>query len=1307
MLWKVMDNPAADGSRSTWMDQNGWPTSSSQGLVNNPLTSSQHLRLHSLCDQTSFYTQQQASGQSCMSSVENSQNAAHLDTIPSNSLFYSTPNPSAPHLMSFAQQVPHTSSMQVATRRGKSMSPSSLPQPNHATQPFMSQNPTSLSANNSYETFQTQLLSQGLANRLPDQSFNMTSCEQNVNMSQATFGRCNVESAGQSSNCFNSSTSQQPAQWMPSSHTEGAVNESVSVDKVPSRETDRDKRRSLVLNRAQLLQQLENINKLLESLPPEDSDDEPEQETASRTEARDVQQGQAQEEEPQISADCSSSGDVEPRSPASPAQSEEMAKDRSGSEEGDNSDYAPESDGHVSECQSEASVDSEGGHSDPPSPTNEEKDESEEEKNSSPPKNNCKGKKKRLEEIVVLPKEDGKKARSDEKRNYCLFCSKAVIKMARHLTTFHCEQAEVAVAFKYPPHSIERKRIWNKLIKKGNFAHNKDVLETGVGQLIARRRMSTPAKAADFIHCAYCHGLFLRKDFWRHMRNCPEKVKEADGPPRKRKLISSHYVLQSQSCEDLSEGFKNLLCEMHYDSVTQAVMEDRVLLQFGEQMFSESSDDGKNNQYIRQSLRQVARLLLEAQKSTPIQTLEDFFQPSNFKHVLSAVKSIAGYDPEKKTFTLPSLAFKVGYHLRKICSVVEHKAADSGDAKAVEACEAFQSLYHKKWNKHISSCALKDIKESKRKNEHKLPLAEDVKLLHHHMEKAHHAAEEKLKENICRENYVALVKAVLARTIAFNQRMNKEVASISITAFRFRKKTDELDDIDESVSDLEKALCGYFSRVSIKGNCGRMLPVLLKPSFESAIELLISVREECGVPKDNPFVFARPTLLSAYRGSDSFLIYLKECGAKNLSTLRFVKTHHRFSTMLQLLHLSDDEKKQIFGTNNPIQTLQQEDVTCDDVDTESEASHHKAHPKWDEAEVQAVEKHLKGFIEEHKLPQKDDCLRCLEAEPGALRSRSWKAVKHYVRNRITALQRQGSSSEASRRTRKKRRLEGSQRTSVKSQRSKRQVVTEHPRGTCSPTIESGDFSQERESGETSSNKTSDPKPNRSREKGLWHKAKPKWDEAEVVAVEKHLMCFITEHKLPQKDDCVRCLEAEPHALRNRSWKGVKDYVRNRITALTRQRGSSKKSKRRRPGKLKEPRQSAATSEPSNSQETVTERQNVDTGLSSEPANPGRQQKRRVTTKTTATPKSDQAKGLQQKAKHKWDEEEIRAVEEHLMHFIKKQKVPQKDDCVLCLEAEPDALRNRSWKGIKDYVRNRITTLQRQSGSSTNSAKYYR
>lgn len=47
-------------------------------------------------------------------------------------------------------------------------------------------------------------------------------------------------------------------------------------------------------------------------------------------------------------------------------------------------------------------------------------------------------------------------------------------------------------------------------------------------------------------------------------------------------------------------------------------------------------------------------------------------------------------------------------------------------------------------------------------------------------------------------------------------------------------------------------------------------------------------------------------------------------------------------------------------------------------------------------------------------------------------------------------------------------------------------------------------------------------------------------------------------------------------------------------------------------------------------------------------------------------------------RQKWTETEIKAVEKHVLHFI---------------------LQCRSWTGIRDYVRNRITALKSQASSS--------
>lgn len=537
-------------------------------------------------------------------------------------------------------------------------------------------------------------------------------------------------------------------------------------------------------------------------------------------------------------------------------------------------------------------------------------------------------------ETMVLPAASTKARRVYDKRNYCLFCSKPVLKVARHLMNVHSDKAEVGAAFQYPPHSKERSRIWKKLTNEGNFLHNKKVLSSRQGQLAVKKRPSRPTKAVEYAHCMHCHGLFRTKALSRHMRNCPDKVKTEEEPQARGKRIRSQCALLAVNFQELGvgESVKAIISEMVYDEVTRAVIEDRTILQFAEQMLSEYSADENKFNCARQNLRQIARLLLEAKKTTPLESLEDFFHPANFYHVLSAVKVVSGYDPEKKRFSCPSLAIKLGYNLQKICGIVEANAAKAEDAERAESAKRFLSVYRKKWRKLISLGALRNLRELKRKKEADVPLAEDVKLLQFHVEKVHQLAEKKLRESRCVENYAALTRVLLARTILFNRRKTEEVSKIPVTKFLSRRRSDELDDMDASVSDLERTLCRFFTRIDVRGSSGRMVPVLLQPSLESSLELLMAARQECGVPKNNAFLFARPSVRSPYKGSECVQRFVRECRAQRPAALTALQIRKHFAAMLQLINLNEEEARLVLGPDNPVRTLREDGgAVCDDA----------------------------------------------------------------------------------------------------------------------------------------------------------------------------------------------------------------------------------------------------------------------------------------------------------------------------------------------------------------------------------------
>lgn len=64
----------------------------------------------------------------------------------------------------------------------------------------------------------------------------------------------------------------------------------------------------------------------------------------------------------------------------------------------------------------------------------------------------------------------------------------------------------------------------------------------------------------------------------------------------------------------------------------------------------------------------------------------------------------------------------------------------------------------------------------------------------------------------------------------------------------------------------------------------------------------------------------------------------------------------------------------------------------------------------------------------------------------------------------------------------------------------------------------------------------------------------------------------------------------------------------------------------------------------------------------------------------------------------WSLQEIEAVERHLVKYILTETIPGADAIRKCMDEET-ILKNRTWKNVKDFVRNRIVSIQRKKKNS--------
>lgn len=496
-------------------------------------------------------------------------------------------------------------------------------------------------------------------------------------------------------------------------------------------------------------------------------------------------------------------------------------------------------------------------------------------------------------------------------KNYCYICGKPQTKFARHLKIHEKTNVDVARALALPVHSKERKQLLDNLRNKGNYEHNVDVLSSGKGLLKLRREPKKKYNPKHYVHCMYCKAMFLRRDLWRHVRNCLSKPLDNRTQPGRSKVLSLAEMSGSALCQQISQGVWKLLTGLKDDDISAAVRSDFCLLQLAQSFFNKHGQDLTKNDYIRQKLREVGRLLLILRREFSIQTVEEAVKPANFKVVVQAVKKVSGFDDDKQIYRTPSLALKLGHSLNKICDILHCRALMAEDDEGIKSVHAFKKLYDAKWSELVSHRALTTLHEAHFNKPSTLPFTEDVQKLHGHLEKVTDLVSENLKSSSSPQAYGDLCKATLAKIILFNRRRGGEVAKMEIKGYQERDRAPLHKDVAMGLTKFEQKLCEHFSRVEIRGKRGRKVAVLLSPDMVNALNLLISKRQECGVPDENTFLFARPNCLTPYRGQDCLRVFAEECGAQNPELLRSTQLRKHVATLSQVLNLKNNELDQV------------------------------------------------------------------------------------------------------------------------------------------------------------------------------------------------------------------------------------------------------------------------------------------------------------------------------------------------------------------------------------------------------------
>ncbi|XP_042170794.1 uncharacterized protein LOC112241159 isoform X2 [Oncorhynchus tshawytscha] len=298
------------------------------------------------------------------------------------------------------------------------------------------------------------------------------------------------------------------------------------------------------------------------------------------------------------------------------------------------------------------------------------------------------------------------------KKQCCRYCGKAYVEIARHLRIVHRDEVDVTKAFSFSKKSRER-QVLRLLNKKGGFLRNVAVARRGSGEMASCSRPKVPGSTRCYTHCLHCQGLYIQKSLRKHVRYCPLNPKAEKPKPGPKMRIQSAMAFKMRPQPDyVSTGLWKIVCGMNSGQVSFVVRNDKCILLMGEELYNKLQPDGRRNKYIQQRMREVARLLITARTCTPLMCFEDLVIPSNLPHVITAVRAVAGYNEENKTYDSPTLAVQMGYNLMNIGNAVESCALTSGQHKVAESAGKFKGF---KWNEVVLAGALSTLSEPQNK----------------------------------------------------------------------------------------------------------------------------------------------------------------------------------------------------------------------------------------------------------------------------------------------------------------------------------------------------------------------------------------------------------------------------------------------------------------------------------------------------------------------------------------------------------------------------------------------------------------
>lgn len=162
-------------------------------------------------------------------------------------------------------------------------------------------------------------------------------------------------------------------------------------------------------------------------------------------------------------------------------------------------------------------------------------------------------------------------------------------------------------------------------------------------------------------------------------------------------------------------------------------------------------------------------------------------------------------------------------------------------------------------------------------------------------------------------SFKALQETVLAQLILLNRKRAGEVQRVFLVTYLNCQTEIPQEEIDSSLSVVERELTKKFKIIVVRGKRGRGVPTLFTPKIQKALSILVLISiQETFCDKNNEYLYGTlNTNNSCLRASEVLRKMANASGVKNPSALTSTKLRKQVATVAQLLNFNEGDVEQL------------------------------------------------------------------------------------------------------------------------------------------------------------------------------------------------------------------------------------------------------------------------------------------------------------------------------------------------------------------------------------------------------------